>query len=103
MELSFVSGTTGSLLTCLSDAARELLSPRGVSRVALLGEMGDDPHLLVEFAPGAPVIELTDWLRLQRELGRRCGRAVELVSVTRLEERVAADSVALTVLYDANG
>jgi hypothetical protein len=93
----------GSLLPCLTDAARELLAPRGVSRVALLGEAGDDPHLLVEFAPGAPVIELGDWLRLQREMGRRCGRSVELVSVTRLEERVAAESVALTVLYDANG
>ncbi len=89
-------------LACLSDAARDLLSPRGVSRVALLGEMSGDPHLLVEFAPNAPVIELTDWLRWQRELSRRCGCAVELVSVTRLEERVAADSVALTILYDAN-
>jgi predicted nucleotidyltransferase len=91
------------LLRCLADAARELLAPRGVSRVALLGEAGDDPHLLVEFAPGSPEVELGDWLRLQRELGRRCARAVELVSVSRLEERVAAESVALTVLYDANG
>jgi predicted nucleotidyltransferase len=90
-------------LHCLADAARDLLSPRGVSRVALLGDAREEPHLLVEFAPGAPVIELGDWLRLQRELGRRCGRAVELVSVTRLEERVAAESVALTVLYDAHG
>jgi predicted nucleotidyltransferase len=89
------------LLQCLADAARELLPPRGVSRVALLGEAGRDPHLLVEFAPGAPVIDLGDWLRLQRELGRRCGSPVELVSVTRLEERVASESVALTVLYDA--
>ncbi|MCU0507856.1 MAG: hypothetical protein MUC34_05585 [Anaerolineae bacterium] len=91
------------LLQCLSTAARELLAPRGVSRVALLGEAGDDPHLLVEFAAGASAIELGDWLRLQREMGRRCGCGAELVSVTRLEERVAAESVALTVLYDANG
>lgn len=90
-------------LACLSVTAREVLLPRGIVRVALLGEAGDDPHLLVEFAPGAPVIELTDWLRLQRELGRRCECAVELVSVSRLEERVAAESVALTILYDANG
>lgn len=93
----------GSLLQCLTDAAREFLLPRGVSRVALLGEAGDNTHLLVEFASDAPVIYLDDWLRLQRELGRRCGCAVELVSVTRLEERVAAEWVALTVLYDANG
>jgi hypothetical protein len=90
------------LLQRLADAARELLAPRGVSRVALLGEARDDPHLLVEFATGAPAVELGDWLWLQREVGRRCGCAVELVSVTRLEERVAAESVALTVLYDAN-
>lgn len=94
---------SSSLLDCLADAARDLLSPRGVSRVALLGEVGTDPHLLVEFAPDAPAIELGDWLRLQRELGRRCDCAVELVSVTRLEERVAAESVALTVLFDASG
>ena len=91
------------LLGCLADATRALLAPLGVSRVALLGEPGDDLHLLVEFAPGAPVMQLGDWLRLQRELGWRCGRAVELVSVTHLEKRVAAESVALTVLYDANG
>ena len=90
-------------LACLSVTAREVLLPRGIVRIALLGEASDDPHLLVEFAPDAPVIELTDWLRLQRELGRRCGCAVELVSVSRLEERVAAESVALTILYDANG
>ena len=93
---------TDTLLHCLTDAARELLPPRGVSRVRAAGARpAHDPHLLVEFAAGAPVVGLADWLRLQRELSRRCGRPVELVSVTRLEERVAAESVALTVLYDA--
>jgi predicted nucleotidyltransferase len=91
------------LQQCLAKASRALLLPRGVRRVALLGEAGKDPHLLVEFAPGAPVMQFGDWLRLQRELGRRCGCAVELVSVARLEERVAAEWVALTVLYDADG
>ena len=80
-----------------------MLAPRGIVRVALLGEAGDNPHLLVEFAPDAPVIHLADWLRLQRELGQRCGCAVELVSVSGLEERVAAESVALTVLYEVDG
>ena len=92
---------TESELQCLSDAARELLAPSGINRVALLGDVSDDPHLLVEFTPHAPAIELADWLRLQNELRRRCDCPVELVSVTRLEARMPAEWLALTVLYDA--
>lgn len=44
---------------------------------------------------------LSEWLGMQRELRARCDCLVELVSVNRLEERVASETVALTVLYDA--
>jgi predicted nucleotidyltransferase len=83
-----------------------VLAPRRASRVALVGRplpaREPDIHLLVEFAPDAAVISLGDWLQIQRELRRRCGCAVELVSVNRLEERVASDTLSLTVLYDAS-
>ena len=82
-----------------------VLAPHGVTRVALLGDRPEsaerDVHLLVEFAPAAPAIPLGDWLRMQREIAERCGCSVELVSVSRLEERIASESVALTILYDA--
>jgi hypothetical protein len=91
---------------CLSNAARELLAPRQVVRIALLGNsratVRENAHLLIEFAHGAPAVSLDEWLRWQRELGRRCGCTVELVSVNRLEERVAADVVTVTVLYDSS-
>jgi hypothetical protein len=93
-------------LPCLSEAARELLAPHRVTRIALLGEPGGnaqkDVHLLIEFALGAPAVTLGDWLHWQRALRKRCGCLVELVSVNRLEERVATDVVAMTVLYDAS-
>jgi hypothetical protein len=96
-----------STLDCLRDAARSLLGPHQVSRIALLGATPlhglpfDDLHLLVEFAAGAQPIALNDWLRIQRLIGEQCHLRVELVSVSRLEEHVAADMVALTVLFDA--
>lgn len=97
---------SGDCLPCLARAAAELLSPHGVSRVALLGAdqegRREDLHLLVEFAARAAPIALGDWLHIQREIGRRCGCGVELVSVTRLEEQVAAETVAFTILYDAS-
>jgi hypothetical protein len=91
---------------CLSHAARELLAPRQVARIALLGDsrasVRESVHLLIEFAHGAPAVSLDEWLRWQRQLSRRCGCIVELVSVNRLEEQVAADVVAVTVLYDSS-
>jgi len=94
-------------LDCLRDTARSLLMAYGLRRIALLGEasgsalVDNDLHILVEFAGDMEPIRLTDWLSLQAELSRRCQCRVELVSVSRLEEHVAADTVALTVLYDA--
>ena len=77
-----------------------------MARIALLGDnqadRREDLHLLVEFAPEAPPISLGDWLRIQREVGRRCGCQAELVSVTRLEERIASEAVSITLLFDAS-
>jgi hypothetical protein len=97
---------SGDCLSCLARAVRDMLGPHVVTRIALLGDAQEDRredlHLLVEFAPGAPPIFLGEWLRVQREVGRRCGCSAELVSVTRLEERVASESVRLTILYDGS-
>jgi predicted nucleotidyltransferase len=96
---------SGNCAPCLSEAARDLFAPHRVSRVALLGDLPEsaerDIHLLVEFGPAAPAMTFSTWLRLQRELAARCGCTVELVSVARLEEHVAAEAIALTILYDA--
>jgi predicted nucleotidyltransferase len=93
-------------LPCLAEVARELLAPQQVTRIALLGDPlaapNEDVHLLVEFARGAPTVDLDDWLLWQRELRGRCECLVELVSVNRLEEQVASDVVALTILYDSS-
>jgi predicted nucleotidyltransferase len=81
--------------------AKPLLDSFGVADVSLFGSFArddarqdSDVDLLVEF--GRP-IGLFDFIRLQRELGERLGRRVELVTRAalkpRLRDRILAEAV----------
>ena len=72
--------------------SRELLDNFGVSRLSLFGSFArdegredSDVDLLVEF--GRP-IGLFHFVRLQRELGERLGRRVELVTPAALKPQL---------------
>ena len=79
------------ILKALRDC-RPLLDAFGVSRLSLFGSFArdegredSDVDLLVEF--GKP-IGLFEFVRLQRELGARLGRRVELVTPTALKPQL---------------
>jgi len=69
-----------------------LLQPYGVEEVALFGSVvrgeeteESDLDILVRFAePPRKPLSLITWGRLEREMGERCGRKVDLVSARGL-------------------
>ena len=69
-----------------------LLQPYGVEEVALFGSVvrgeeteESDLDILVRFAePPHKPLSLITWGRLEREMGERCGRKVDLVSARGL-------------------
>jgi predicted nucleotidyltransferase len=94
--------TRDELINRLRDS-RALLDAFGVVRVALFGSyardeatLDSDVDLLVEF--GRP-IGLFEFVRLQRELGGRLGRRVELVTAAalkpQLRDRILSEAVAV--------
>jgi predicted nucleotidyltransferase len=88
------------ILTALRDA-KPLLDSFGVAHVSLFGSFArnearvdSDVDVLVEFARP---IGMFDFVRLQRELGERIGRKVELVTRAalkpQLRDRILAEAV----------
>jgi predicted nucleotidyltransferase len=82
--------------------AKPLLDSFGVAQVSLFGSFardearGDsDVDVLVEFARP---IGMFDFVRLQRELGARIGRKVELVTPAALKPQLRAQILAEAVL-----
>jgi len=78
----------------------------GVARLSLFGSFArgegredSDVDLLVEF--GRPV-GLFEFVRLQRELGERLGRSVELVTPAALKPQVRDKILAEAVAVDGN-
>jgi uncharacterized protein len=83
-----------------------LLEAFGVARLSLFGSFArgegredSDVDLLVEF--GRPV-GLFEFVRLQRELGERLGRSVELVTPAALKPQVRDKILAEAVAVDGN-
>jgi predicted nucleotidyltransferase len=79
------------ILKVLRDS-RPLLEPFGVARLSLFGSFATDEgredsdvDLLVEFSRP---IGLFEFLRLQRQLGERIGRPVELVTPAALKPQL---------------
>ena len=98
-------GLIAACCPCLTDAARELLAAarrRAASRSSVT-RTATEPYTCSSSSRRLRrPIALGDWLRTSaRAAADAAAVPVELVSVSRLEERVAADSVALTMLYDA--
>ena len=94
--------TRDELIKTLRDS-RALLDADGVVRVAMFGSysrdeatLDSDVDLLVEF--GRP-IGLFEFVRVQRELGGRLGRRVELVTAAalkpQLRDRILSEAVAV--------
>jgi predicted nucleotidyltransferase len=89
-----------------------VLLPYGVEEIALFGSAvrGDDTpesdiDVLVQFEePPRQILSLLTWVRLERELMKRCGRKVDLVSARGLSPHlrpyIEAEKV---VLYDKAG
>jgi predicted nucleotidyltransferase len=95
-----VSPRREEILKALRDS-RPLLDAFGVTRLSLFGSFArdegrehSDVYLLVEF--GRP-IGLFEFVRLQRELGARLGRQVELVTPDalkpQLRDRILGEAV----------
>src|SRR5262249_26469991 len=95
-----VSLRRGEVLKALRDS-RPLLEASGVARLSLFGSFArdegrqdSDVDLLVEFS--RPV-GLFEFVRLQRELGGRLGRRVELVTSAalkpQLRDRILGEAV----------
>ena len=80
----------------LRDAVLPLLEPFGLKRLAVFGsyargdeEPGSDIDLLVEFEdPPRQRLGLFQWVRLEREMGERLGRKVDMGSFDTLKPRV---------------
>ncbi len=80
----------------LRDAVIPLLEPYGLKRLAVFGsyargdeEPDSDIDLLVEFEePPRQKLGLFEWVRLEREMGDRLGREVDLVDAEALKPRI---------------
>jgi uncharacterized protein len=93
----------------LRDAVVPLLEPYGLKRLAVFGSYarGDegpesDIDLLVEFEdPPKQRLGLFQWFGLEREMGQRLGREVDLVDAGTLKPRVRPHvEKDLRVVYD---
>jgi len=80
----------------IRDRVLPLLLPYGVRRIALFGSAArgedtpeSDIDLLVEFEdPPHKPLGLITWVRLERELAKRCGRKVDMVSARALSRHI---------------
>ena len=93
------------ILKALRDS-RALLDAFGVARLSLFGSFArdegredSDVDLLVEF--GRPV-GLFEFVRLQRQLGERLGRSVELVTPAALKPQVRHKILTEAVLVEGH-
>lgn len=95
----------------IRDEVLDALKPYGVRRIALFGSTarGDDTpdsdiDVLVLFEePRRKPLSLLTWVRLERELGERLGRRVELVSEKALSRHMRPHvEKDLVVLFEGN-
>lgn len=94
----------------IRDTVLEALRPYGVRRIALFGSTArgeetpeSDIDVLVLFEePRRKPLSLLTWVRIERELGERLGRKVELVSEKALSRHIRPNiEKDLVVLYEA--
>lgn len=94
----------------IRDVVLEALRPYGVRRISLFGSTArgeetpeSDIDVLVLFEePRRKPLSLLTWVRIERELGERLGRKVELVSEKALSRHIRPIiEKDLVVLYEA--